>query len=294
MSEALSLVLADVAPSQRGEFARRLLDVDDPAKLPNEPLYVALRGERLRGAAWIQRQTGKIALFWPPQLVPGEQTQTAFDLAEAAAAVLDDTAIEMTQVLLPSADAGTVPVIQAVGFHRLAELLYMSCEAERFPTERPAASELEFEVYSARMRHRLTALVERTYERTLDCVGLNGMRSIEDVINGYQETGVFRPENWRLVRDRGQDVGVLLLADHPAARHWELIYMGLAPEARGQGWGAQITGFAKWLARSAGVERIVLAVDAANTPALRMYRTAGFEMWDRRTVYVRFPAKTSP
>ena len=35
----------------------------------------------------------------------------------------------------------------------------------------------------------------------------------------------------------GRDVGVLLLADHPRARHWELMYMGLVPEARGTGLG---------------------------------------------------------
>jgi mycothiol synthase len=67
------------------------------------------------------------------------------------------------------------------------------------------------------------------------------------------------------------------------------MYMGVAPEMRGRGLGAQITQFAAWLGSLAGIERIVLAVDAANTPAVQMYRTTGFEMWDRRTVYVRFP-----
>ena len=291
LAEALTLVLSDIAPSQRGEIVRGLLKFDDPAELVNEPLYIALRGERLCGAAWGQRQTGNIALFWPPQLVPGEDDQTALQLAKSVIRVLDDTAIEMTQVLLPSSDAEAAPILQAVDFHHLAELLYMSCEADRFPTGPPTASELEFEAYSGAKRGRVMAIVERTYERTLDCVGLNGMRTINDVITGYQGTGVFRPENWRIIRRCGQDVGVLLLTDHPQARHWELMYMGLVPESRGQGCGAAITQYAKWLARSAGVERIVLAVDAANTPALRMYRTAGFEMWDRRSVYVRFPAK---
>jgi ribosomal protein S18 acetylase RimI-like enzyme len=291
VSEALALVLSDIVPSQRREIGRGLLAVDDPAELANEPLYIALRRERLCGAAWGQRQTGNIAFFWPPQLVPGEDQQTALKLAAAVVRVLDDTAIEMTQGLLPASDAAAAPVLQAVGFHYLAELLYMSCEAGRFPAELPEASELEFEAYSGAKRGRLMAIVERTYEQTLDCVGLNGMRTIHDVITGYQGTGVFRPENWRIVRRRGQDVGVLLLTDHPQARHWELIYMGLVPELRSRGLGRHITEYAKWLARRAGVERIVLAVDATNAPALRMYGRAGFEMWDRRTVYVRFPAK---
>jgi ribosomal protein S18 acetylase RimI-like enzyme len=288
MAEALALVLSDLAPSLRREIARGILDVDDPAELVAEPLYVARRGPTLRGAAWGQRQSGNFAMFWPPQLVAGEDEATALRLAEAVIQKLDETAIAMTQVLLPSSDATSAEVLQAAGFRQLAELLYMSCEAARFPSESPA-SDLEFEVYSGPKRGRLMALLERTYENTLDCVGLNGMRSVDDVINGYQDTGVFRAENWRLVRRDGTDIGVLLLADHPQAGHWELMYMGLAPESRGRGLGLQVTAYAQWLARVAGIARIVLAVDAANTPALRMYRRAGFEMWDRRRVFVRFP-----
>jgi ribosomal protein S18 acetylase RimI-like enzyme len=92
-----------------------------------------------------------------------------------------------------------------------------------------------------------------------------------------------------IVRARGEDVGVLMLADHPDARHWELMYMGLVPEVRGKRWGEQITRHAQWLAGQVGVERIVLAVDSTNLPALRMYRRTGFETWDKRAVFVRFP-----
>jgi ribosomal protein S18 acetylase RimI-like enzyme len=288
-AEALTLVLSDVVPSQRREVARNLLAIEDPAELRNEPLWVALRGDVLRGAAWGQRQSGNVAMFWPPQLAAGESERTALQLAEAVIRMLDETRVEMTQALLPARDAAAAPVLESVGFRILAELWYMSCEAGRFASDRPEVGELEFEAYSAAKRQRLKAVIERTYEQTLDCVGLNGMRAIEDVINGYQGTGVFRSENWQIVRSRGHDVGVLLMADHPQARHWELMYMGLVPEARGRRWGRSVTEYAKWLGRRAGIERIVTAVDASNTPALRMYGAAGFETWDRRTVYVRFP-----
>jgi ribosomal protein S18 acetylase RimI-like enzyme len=135
------------------------------------------------------------------------------------------------------------------------------------------------------------ALVERTYEGTLDCTALNGVRTIDDVINGYQATGMFRQENWMVVRRGDEDVGVLLLADHPTAEHWELMYMGLIPEVRGRGWGGQITRHAQFSAAASNVKRIVVAVDATNVPAVAMYRKAGFEIWDRRTVYARFPLR---
>lgn len=292
VAEALSLALSDIAPSQRRDIGRELVDVGHSTDLAHAALYVALRDGQLCGAAWGQRQIGNMAIFWPPQLVPRESEQTAYQLAESVIRMLDDSAIEVTQSLLPASDAAAAPLLRHVGFRHLADLLYLTCEADRFPTSPHAPPEFEFVPYSGALRTRLVRLVERSYEGTLDCVALNGMRAIDDVIDGYQSTGEFRPENWLIVRVRDEDAGVLLMADHPQARHWELMYMGLAPEFRGKSWGREVTRHALWLARRAGVERIVLAVDAANGPALAMYRSTGFETWDRRTVYVRFPAKT--
>jgi ribosomal protein S18 acetylase RimI-like enzyme len=201
---------------------------------------------------------------------------------------LDELAIDMTQVLLQVRDSDVVKVLKSVGFRHLADLVYLTCEAERFPAE-PVAGELTFEPYAGSQRNRLLHLIERSYEGTLDCTALNGVRDVDDVVNGYQATGVYRQENWMIVRHNGGDVGILLLTDHPKARHWELMYMGLVPEARSHGWGRQITRHAQWMAGRAKIDRIVVAVDSTNTPAMRTYARTGFEPWDRRSVYVRFP-----
>jgi ribosomal protein S18 acetylase RimI-like enzyme len=288
LAEALALVLDDLAPSQRRLAAAALLDAEDAAELAAEPLFVATRGGQIRGAAWGERQSGRIAVFWPPQLMAGEDLQASFDLAEAVVRNLDELAIDMTQVLLQLRNPDVVKVLRHVGFRHLADLVYLTCEAERFPAE-PAVGELTFETYAGSQRQRLKQLIERSYDGTLDCTALNGVRDVDDVVNGYQATGVYRAENWLIVRHQDEDVGILLLADHPKARHWELMYMGLVPEVRGHGWGGQITRHAQWLARGANVDRIVLAVDSTNTPAVRTYARSGFEPWDRRSVYVRFP-----
>jgi mycothiol synthase len=288
-AEALALVLTEIAPSHRREIVQSLLKVENPEDLFNEPLIIATRGEELRGAAWGQRQTGNIAMFWPPQLASGETSSTAIQLADVVVRRLDDTAIEMTQSLLTSHDDSSAPILEAVGFSHLADLLYMNCESERFPSAIASTRELEFEAYDGTKRGRLIDIIARTYEKTLDCVGLDGMRSIDDVINGYQGTGTYRASFWQFVRSGGKDVGLLLMAEHTQAKHLELMYMGLAPEVRKRGWGRQIVEHAKWLAGKAHAERIVLAADSKNTPALQMYRAAGFEIWDRRTVFVRFP-----
>ena len=292
VAEALSLALSELAPSLRREAAGASWPRSGAASPPVQGLFVALRGERLCGATWAQRQPGNIAMFWRPQLVVVEPISTARRLAVAALQELDDAGIVMSQVLMPSHDAEGAPLLKSVGFRHLADLLYLACEAERFPSRTPAPPELEFVPYDESQLRRLATLIERTYDGTLDCAALNGTRRMEDVVAGYQSTGVFRPENWLMVRHADQDVGVLLLADHPAARHWELVYMGLVPEVRGCGLGRQIALHAQSLAQAAKVERIVVAVDAANRPALRMYRSTGFESWDRRAVLVRFSANS--
>jgi ribosomal protein S18 acetylase RimI-like enzyme len=71
------------------------------------------------------------------------------------------------------------------------------------------------------------------------------------------------------------------------------MYMGIVPEWRGRGWGQQIARHAQWLARGANAQRILVAVDAANTPAVDVYRSTGFEIWDRRVVFLRFPPRNS-
>jgi GNAT superfamily N-acetyltransferase len=137
-------------------------------------------------------------------------------------------------------------------------------------------------------------IIEQTYEETLDCPDLGGQRNLSDVLAGYRATGVYRPANWFFVcaddanRQSREDVGALLLAEHPGARHIELIYMGLAKSARGRGWGKQIVRQAQWIARECGAERIVSAVDAANIPGMAVYRDAQFTEWDRRSVFLRF------
>lgn len=286
--EAMALVLRDVEPDQRKAIMRDQSGNDRSALGSGGPLFVVLQGKQLRGVAWGQRQPGNTALFWPPQSLAGCSKDTSVQLTQAVVGTLDAAGVDLTQVLLPAREPALEAVLAAADFRHAADLLHLAWEASRHTLEPPAHGDLHFEPYDESQRARLADLIGRTYEGTRDCPLLGDARQIDDVIAGYHATGTFRPENWLLVRAEDQDVGVLLLADHPADNQWELVYMGVVPEARGRGRGLAITRHAQRLAHHAGVERIVLGVDAANEPALSVYRRAGFFAWDRRAVYVRF------
>ena len=175
--------------------------------------------------------------------------------------------------------------LEKAGFTPLAELYYLTAEAHDFPNS-PPEGPLTFEPCTNENYRGCAIWWRATYEATLDCPGLDGLRTAAEVLEGYgADPGTCLP-NWHLVRHQDRDVGCLLLTDYGEHGNCELTYMGLVPSVRGNGWGLHVTRYAQWLTRSLGRGRIVLAVDSANQPARDMYAAAGFRGWDRRQVYM--------
>lgn len=255
-------------------------------RIPLAGLWVAQREDRLVGAQLAQKQPGRSSSVWLPGLAPGEPPQTARELLNACLAWLASQSVHIAQVVLETVSPSDATLLEEVGFRYLAELRYLVCLEIEFPQCRPAGP-LEFEPYTPEQHGRLAQLVETTYEQTLDCPGLDDVRDVEDVLEGYRASGVFDRRHWLLVRHAGEDVGTLLLTDYPQQGNLELVYMGLVPRARGHAWGKQIVQYAQWLAREAGFPRLVVAVDAANRPAIAMYAACGFQVWDRRQVFLK-------
>ena len=75
-----------------------------------------------------------------------------------------------------------------------------------------------------------------SYQQSLDCPLLNGLREIGDVIAGHQASGEFNPRFWFVLSERDMPRGVVLLNRVPRTDTAELVYFGLAPAARGAGW----------------------------------------------------------
>jgi len=284
-AEVLALVFGDLLAGDRAQRVESLLAGSQPGTVPMGGLLAARRGGRLVGGVFSEVQAGRAALVWPPRLASGEPGTTAERLLAATAEYLVGNGVCVAYALLEPGMGDDAPRLREAGFEPVAELLYLFSLEESFPAS-PPASPVEFESYCPANHDRLARVVGATYQETLDCPRLNGVRQIDDVLAGYRATGVFSPGRWLLVRHQGEDVGCLLLADHPEQESYELVYMGLVPSARGSGWGNDITRRAQWLTREAGRRRLILAVDSANGPAIRMYSMLGFHAWDRRNVYL--------
>jgi len=284
-AEVLSLVFGCLPADDRAQRVEALLAGAESGTVRMDGLLAARRGGRLVGGLFCEVQAGRAALVWPPRLVSGEPGTTAERLLAAMAEYLAGEGICLAYALLEPGMEDDAPRLREFGFEPIAELLYLFCPEQSLPTS-PPAGPVRFESYCPTNHERFARVVEATYEETLDCPRLNGVRRTDDVLAGYRATGVFSPARWLLVRHQGEDVGCLLVADHPDQESCELVYMGLVPSVRGNGWGRDITRRAQWLTRQAGRRRLVLAVDSANGPAIRMYAMLGFHAWDRRSVYL--------
>jgi len=190
------------------------------------------------------------------------------------------------QSLLES-ETGTLAgnILRESGFILATRLLYLVSPSSAAPDQEPHSS-LSFLSLSTGDDERLRGLIERTYIETQDCPDVGSWRDTSDVLAGYRATGEYDPSRWLLVQREGEDVGCLLLTEHPAQRQWELVYMGVVPEARGQGYGIEVVRYGQWRARQAGSEQLVLAVDAMNERALEVYAACGFVAWAERSVWV--------
>ncbi len=283
--------------------------------------------DKLVGACVARVQPGKLASIWPPRVIPsivgtladvaralrppaeddfehelaeweaGNETAEiqqpsllADRLLQRIAAELEQEGLQLLQTVLPTSADTDALAFARVGFHKLADLLYLQCSEEAFLAPQPAIAEtLLSRPYTTADHDLLCEILSATYEETLDCPALNGLQQPADILAGYQQTGQTGTSGWRIFFEKDHPVGCLLMAGHRSEQIAELVYMGLRPEARGQGrsCGMQLVRQAQAIAREWNSEQIVLAVDAANHPARRLYERCGFEAWETRKVLIK-------
>ena len=192
--------------------------------------------------------------------------------------------MQLAQVLLDPADEISRRLYESRGFRRVAELLYL--QARRAAgSSRPPPAGLRLACVRAQTHDRFIAAIAETYQHSLDCPALNGLRDMNDVLAGHKASGEFDPALWVLLCEHvpghaggatgvgGAAAacvahGVLLLSKMPPGDVVELVYLGLTPAARGRGLGDLLLKEAMATVAAQGVSRLSLAVDSQNAPAL--------------------------
>ncbi|RMF94593.1 MAG: GNAT family N-acetyltransferase [Planctomycetota bacterium] len=283
-----SILFGHVEASARARQLNHLLQESAAAGERCGILVARDLDERTLGALAWYIQPGRTAIATPPGVVPPAGNRLITELLRRACREVERYHIDLMFLTLESHRHYMIRAIEEAGLKHLANLAYMVATLDEFP-EAPPRSALKLHPYGETSPSKFAAIVEATYEDTLDCPALNGMRDIDDVLSGYKTIGQSPTSLWYVIMAENRPVGCLLLADHPDTESLELVYMGLIKSARGNGWGLAATQYAQWIARQLGRRSILLAVDEANEPALHMYSKAGFCAFERRLVFMYRP-----
>ncbi len=236
------------------------------------------------GSLICMKTEGAGGLLWPPQVSPDVPDRGAVEdeLIRFAFFWLKHRGAKLAQSMLAPSELALGQPLQRNGMPHITALVYL-----RRPLDRklPAIERLAFEPFRNNPALFGQTLL-RTYEQTQDCPELTGARSIDEILEGHRAQGEHDPARWWLARLDGEPVGVLLLTRLAEFASWDVCYIGVVPGSRGHGVGREIMLKGMIEAKKAGVASVTLSVDDRNAPAWRLYRSLGFEEFDRREVFL--------
>ncbi|HTU21338.1 MAG TPA: N-acetyltransferase [Gemmataceae bacterium] len=279
-------------PAQESErLCANALHMLQRGELNPQGLFLVRGPAGPRGALYCLPVPGRSALLWPPGAVEDRRAELEDSLLRHACGWLRQRGVKLTQTLLAQKETFLAAPLLRNGFTAVTLLWYMRHDLSLPVHCLNTPARLDYQCFDDDMLFRLT--LRRTYEATLDCPEVNGVRSIEEVLEGHRAQGVFDPGRWWLVRSRDrrdagptEPVGVLMMTEMPESGDWEVSYMGVVPDARRRGFGREMLLHALCEARAADVPTVTLSVDARNQPAWQLYRSVGFEPYDQRIVYL--------
>ncbi len=280
LPDAFALLFSHLPPAERAYRAARAVELASRGELDPRGVFV-LPG--VAGVCVCQPVPGAGSLIWPPIVTLQPPHPSEDELVRHACAWLRQQGARLAQCLLADDEAFLTPPLLRGGLRHITGLSYLRHDLHLEPHLLDTPVRLRFESYDLAPLQEFHAALAGTYEATLDCPEVNGVRSVEEVLAGHRAQGPHEPSRWWLARCGGAAAGVLLVVESSPGE-WEVAYMGLVPEARGRGLGRELLLHALCEARAAGAFRVILSVDDRNAPARRLYQKVGFEPYDHRLV----------
>jgi mycothiol synthase len=282
--QALILLFRHLGEAERIDRVRLAQQLLQRGELDPAGLFV-VRRPRLAGVLLCHPAPGACGLVWPPQTVTADSALEDA-LVRHAGDWLRQRGCKIGQCLLAPEEHALAAPLQRSGFPHVTDLWYFRHDLEiPFPWL-TAADRLHYQPYTEAAAELFRRVLLRTYEGTRDCPEINGVRSVDEILQGHRSQGVFDPERWCLAHDGEEPIGLILLAEVPEAEAWDVAYVGVVPEARRQGFGRDMLLHALRSAHTAGVAQVTLSVDGRNQPAWNLYTSLGFRPVEKRHVYL--------
>ena len=275
-SSAFQLALRHVPDDDRFTRVANALALLSAGEIDPAGIFVARTSSGLAGVQVCILLRGSSGLLWLPQVDPAfSQDGLADRLVQAALHWLKQRGAKLAQALLHPSDLPDASALLRCGFSHVTDLQYLSHDLTSLPLA-PTVHGLRLEPYSAATETAFHQTLLRTYDGTLDCPELNGVRTIDEIIDGHRAQGIWRAESWWLASLGDAPAGVVLVTELPDGDGWDLSYVGIMPAFRRQGLGRALAIHAMRAVHGWGATQLMLAVDQRNVPAETLYKSLGF------------------
>lgn len=270
------------------EFAALLADVEPRINSgKNLPPIELVEGNNRVAAAYFVHLEGKVATLGGLRARRGYETLAGRLLNEFQSR-LQVAGVSQIQALVDVNNVATKMAMLHSSFrqvttvrHLLFDLVSVQPLRRAFDTRFQLRPACEFS------RDTVNAIVEETFDGTLDCPELDGVRTSDEVVTGFLESKAWDQQlPWQVLCDGSKLVGCSFVNPHPQ-NIFELAYVGLIPAVRGQGLGRMLVQSAIDDCRARGGRYLATAVDTQNWPACEIYRSLYFS--DLRELGVWLP-----
>ena len=280
---AVSALLGRAAPPRQVQALLETLSGPEGA----EYLFWWARGIRgPRAAAMGRLGGGRTATVFHSRTRRNRDVRVVSALLERLTEAIFDAGGVYAQALIRPLDRYAGAACAAAGYEFLTQLVYL-----RLPVGGGRAGDVEaldWKTVDQTGEELLKRVIAETYVDSRDCPGLLGLRSMEEVLAGHRGSGIYTPAGWLLPHKGDECVGCILINDSgDRGDDVDVVYLGVRPPWRRRGYARAMVARAVAYAESRWKSSVTLAVDAANTPAVNLYRAEGFTETARRDVWAK-------
>jgi ribosomal protein S18 acetylase RimI-like enzyme len=248
-----------------------------------EKQVLAIRGGRIVGSCVWVPGAGRCATVVAPRLAEWDEEVASRLIRGAVRASAEAGARFIQAATEPEGRSPLARAIARAGMERLAVLAYLRRKVTEADARTAGPKGIVWKRWTPWRRRKFARTIARTYEGSLDCPAMAGLRTAQDALETHRATGVFRAGAWHLAIEGGEAVGVVLVSE--VEGRGDLVYLGVVPEARGRGIGRALAAQAIRDTARMGLPVLAVAVDTQNGPAWRLYARAGFKEVRRRMVF---------
>ena len=238
-------------------------------------------GHSKDGVVLVTEGVGSVATFMTSE-INEENMAEILRTVQMAKSTIKQHGVAVVHVLLAEFDEEAMLLYKDAGFTNLATLQYMEWSAKQ-TQQKPIQTNIAEFCETSTLEHQiLKATLQQTFLGSLDCPKIHGKRSIEDILKSHQGFESNDLSLWFIILFKNEPAGVLLLNPSKDEQYLELAYLGITPEMRRKGLAKEAMHYAINLATKRGCNKIVLAVDNTNIPAITLYKKINFQETTKR------------